>query len=222
MENLRNLLERPFWVLDIEGDGHKVATPVEIGLVKFENGLVSEAKHWLINPGRRIDWFVTKNIHGISNEMVRNKPFFHHISEEFRRAISGQVVVGHAIDQDLNLLRPLMRDVDTLATTIDSRRLLKLIYPGKYKTNLTSACEKLGIPFATSSSHARGGFHDAVSDAQSCGNLFLELVRQIPADYTQARHITRCATFSATPNQIRTHLETIDENEEAPYSGPRP
>ena len=99
-------------VLDIEAtglyikEGHRI---LEVTCVEMIDGkLTGQQFHVLVNPGRDIPEETIK-IHGITNEMVKDKPIFAAIARELREYIGdAQIIItcrtdpdGYTLDRDM-------------------------------------------------------------------------------------------------------------------------
>ena len=76
---------------------------IEIGAVKFRNGKILAEKSWLINPGRWIPPWVI-DVHGITNEDVKNKPSFKEIYPGFMEFVQGSVLMAHNARFDISFM----------------------------------------------------------------------------------------------------------------------
>ena len=95
-----------FVVFDTETTGFSPTMDriVEVGAVKFRNGEIIEEKSWLVNPQRDIPYWATK-VHGITDEMVKDKPAFKDIYPEFRAFINGSVLMAHNAKFDISFVK---------------------------------------------------------------------------------------------------------------------
>ena len=66
-----------YFAYDVETANYDYSTICQIGLVKFEDGQVVESWDFLINP--QTEDFMFTCIHGITYNMVENKPTFNEI-----------------------------------------------------------------------------------------------------------------------------------------------
>jgi len=101
------LKDIPFAVLDVETTGFspaKGARICEIAILKVRNLKEEEFFHSLVNPGISIPEEV-KRIHNITDDMVKDYPYFFEIIPEVLRALEGACIVGHNINFDLNFLK---------------------------------------------------------------------------------------------------------------------
>lgn len=95
-----------FVVFDTETTGFSPTMDriVEVGAVKFRNGEVVEEKSWLINPQRDIPYWATK-VHGITDDMVKDKPTFKDIYPDFQKFINGSVLMAHNAKFDISFVK---------------------------------------------------------------------------------------------------------------------
>ena len=91
--------------LDIETTGLSMehgARTCEIAMLKICNGIETEF-NTLVNPGHLIPDF-SSNIHGITNDMVKDSPKFCDIAKDIANFIDGFVLVCHNAYFDLNFV----------------------------------------------------------------------------------------------------------------------
>ena len=122
-----------FVVFDTETTGFSPTTDriVEIGAVKFRNGVVVEEKSWLINPERDIPYWATK-VHGITDAMVKEKPTFKEAYPAFQEFIQGSVLMAHNAKFDISFVKAEIEragyDIPS-NMVIDSLKLFRKWYP---------------------------------------------------------------------------------------------
>ena len=161
-----------FSVLDIESTGLSPKhgdRVIELGITKIDmNGNVIDTYETLINPERKVS---ASNIHGITDRMVKNAPFFSDIADELLLFINNTVVVAHNAGFDMSFLKWEfsnsgydISEFPRLCTLIMARKLLPLL-PSK---KLGSLCEHFGID--------SGLAHSALADAAAAAELFIILM----------------------------------------------
>jgi DNA polymerase-3 subunit epsilon len=99
-------LSKPICFFDLETTGTNVAKDriVEISILKILPDGSKEHKTWLVNPEMKIPDEVVA-IHGISNEMVADKPAFKELSREIYQFIKDSDLAGFNSDRfDIPLL----------------------------------------------------------------------------------------------------------------------
>ena len=89
-------LTRPLAFIDLETTGINISTDriVEIAIVKVMPDGTKQAKRKLINPTIPIPQVVTE-IHGISNEMVKDAPTFKQAANEIKQFLEGCDIGGY-------------------------------------------------------------------------------------------------------------------------------
>ncbi len=89
-------LTRPICFLDLETTGINVSTDkiVEIALVKIATDGSKIVKRKLINPEMPIPK-VSSDIHGITNDMVKDAPTFKQVANEVKQFIEGADLAGY-------------------------------------------------------------------------------------------------------------------------------
>ena len=144
---------------------------VAIGAVRLEKGKILKDAifHTLVNPERPIPPQATK-IHGITDEMVKDKPTLREVLPKFLTFCKDTVLVAHNAAFDLKFLE------------IEAEKLgLKLDFPvidtlfisyglfGEFENhNLDTIAAKLGIPVA--------GLHSALGDALLTAEIYLRFI----------------------------------------------
>lgn len=95
------LEDLPLVAIDTETTGRDPATDriVEIACVTLKRGRVVEQRSWLINPERPIPKEAF-DVHGISDEAVRDQPVFRQVLPELLAALSGLVPVAYNAEFD--------------------------------------------------------------------------------------------------------------------------
>lgn len=165
--------ELPIVVIDFETTGiDEDAKAVEIGVVRFDDGEVTEKYGTFINPGVPIPAEATE-IHGITDEMVKDAPNF----GDAITGIAGAVLMFDAVpvaynapfdrrfwlfdsqsDEDLTLIEA-WPWLDPLVLVRHFDRYVS----GKGRHKLTAVCERRLIEMGTA--------HRAVDDAEATGKL---------------------------------------------------
>ncbi len=70
--------------------GHRIT---EIAVVEISDGLISEDFQTLVNPGRKIPPRISE-LTGITDEMVRDAPFFEEVADDLYRLAGGPCLRG--------------------------------------------------------------------------------------------------------------------------------
>jgi DNA polymerase-3 subunit epsilon len=162
-------------VLDTETTGLDPTTGdrlVEIGAIEIVNQIVTGAHfHVLVNPEREIpeDAF---RIHGHSTALLRDKPLFSVIVDEFLAFVGQDPLIIHNAEFDMRFINwelqlagrpqiPFDRVIDTLA-------LARRKHPGA-PNNLDALCDRYGVD------RSRRIRHGALLDAEMLVDVYVEL-----------------------------------------------
>jgi DNA polymerase III subunit epsilon len=83
-----------FVAIDVETANADMASICQIGLAKFENGILSHEWKSYVDPE---DYFddINVSIHGIDETTVKSAPTFPELSDTLRSYLAGSVVVCH-------------------------------------------------------------------------------------------------------------------------------
>ncbi len=113
------LLDLPLVCLDTETTGRDPAEDrvIEVGLVYWREGAITERRSWLIAPGRPIPQ-AAFDVHGISDEDVKDAPSFAEVAPELLRALEGYVPVAYNAEFDRNMLHA---ELDRCGLPMDQR-----------------------------------------------------------------------------------------------------
>ncbi|MBN2614219.1 MAG: 3'-5' exonuclease [Bacteroidales bacterium] len=89
-------LKRPLAFFDIESTGLNVIRDriVELCIVKVHPGSKTETKTWLLNPEIPISKEAS-DIHGITDEMVQDKPTFKQVAHDVERFLANSDLAGY-------------------------------------------------------------------------------------------------------------------------------
>lgn len=154
--------EIPTVFLDIESTGTRVESDriVQLGLYKFHHGY-EEEKEFLFNPGIAIPDEVIA-VHGITNEMVKDKPQFKDHAPEVREFLFGCNLAGFNL---LNFDVPLLWEEFYRAGIVWNTEGVHIIDAGnifkkKEERSLTAA-----VMFYCGREHV--GAHSALADAKA-------------------------------------------------------
>lgn len=163
-------------VLDTEttgletSQGHRI---IEIGCVElFNRRLTGRHYHQYINPEREVDAGAFQ-VHGISNEMLADKPVFAKISAEFIEFVGDADLIIHNaafdigfINAEFSRLSPRPDYLETRCKVIDTLLLARAKHPGQ-KNNLDALCKRYGVD------NSQRDLHGALLDAEILADVYL-------------------------------------------------
>ncbi|MBE1554138.1 ATP-dependent DNA helicase DinG [Sporosarcina limicola] len=179
---------KTFAVVDLETTGHsptKGDRIIQIAIVFIKDGKVGEKYVRFVNPGQVIPIFI-RQLTSISDEDVKDAPFFEEIADEVAGLLEGTVFIAHNTDFDLSFLQSEFTRCGVskwLGKKIDTVELAKIIYPSSPSYRLQDITEELGIPHASA--------HRADDDAEATAHLFLacrEKMNTLPEDTLNLLH----------------------------------
>lgn len=153
--------------------GHRV---IEIGAVEVvDRRLTGRSVHFYVNPEREIDAGAT-DVHGLTWEMLRDKPRFGDVVREFLEFAAGARWIIHNAPFDLAFLDEELKRLELPSTAgvcaevIDTLALAREQFPGK-KNSLDALCERFGI------ADAQRTLHGALLDARLLAEVYLAMTR---------------------------------------------
>lgn len=160
--------------LDIS-QGHRL---IEIGALEMVNRrLTGNRFHSYLNPEREIEPGAAE-VHGITTEMLLDKPRFRDLADDLLRFINGAELVIHNADFDIGFLNyefglvvdssQAATSIQSIATVLDTLKLARQIHPGK-KNDLNALCERYNI------NNTSRTLHGALLDAELLAEVYLSM-----------------------------------------------
>ena len=153
--------------------GHRV---IEIAAVEVvDRRLTGKSIHFYVNPEREIDAGAT-DVHGLTWEMLRDKPRFGDIASELIEFAGGARWIIHNAPFDLAFLDEELKRLDLPSTAgvcnevVDTLALAREQFPGK-KNSLDALCERFGV------ANAQRTLHGALLDAGLLAEVYLAMTR---------------------------------------------
>jgi len=165
-------------ILDTETTGldpkdHRI---IEIAAVELiDRRPTGRNVHFYVNPDREID-LGASDVHGLSWEMLRDKPKFSEIAEEFIAFARGAQWIIHNAPFDVAFLDGefarlgMSTSAAIAAEVVDTLALARDQFPGK-RNNLDALCERFGV------ANAHRTLHGALLDAQLLAEVYLAMTR---------------------------------------------
>jgi DNA polymerase III subunit epsilon len=149
-----------FTAIDFETAHPKRWSICQVGLVRVENGIITDQLSLLVQPPDNFYWNFFIGIHGITPQVTKNEPSFDRIWYGIEPYIRNQEVVAH---------NGFGFDFPVLANTLEYYGLQVPDYNKHctyriYRERLPICCSRYNIPLK---------HHDALSDAKACAELFL-------------------------------------------------
>ena len=150
--------------------GHRI---IEIGCVELINRrFTGNNYHVYVNPERIVEQEAI-DVHGITNDFLRDKPKYREISQEFFDYINGAELVIHNsafdigfMDHEFRLLDRNWAGTAQYCAILDTLAMARKKHPGQRAT-LDSLCKKYGI------NNAHRELHGALLDAEILADVYL-------------------------------------------------
>lgn len=160
-------------VIDLETTGlnPKNDSIIEFGAVHVVNDNIVDTFSRLVNPKRRINYFITQ-LTGITNEMLMYEENIETVLPEFLEFVGNRIVMGHNVNFDVNFVyenchrvinRPFRNDF------VDTVRLSRRLYPEHKHHRLQDLVERFGVGDVVE--------HRALGDAKQTHECFLHMKR---------------------------------------------
>lgn len=152
--------------------GHRI---IEIGCVELVNRrLTGNNFHVYINPQRDIEEEAI-DVHGITNEFLRDKPLYHQIAHEFLEYIKGAELVIHNaafdighMDNEFALLNQGYPNTEDVCQVLDTLKMARDLHPGQ-KNNLDALCRRYDID------NSKRTLHGALLDSDILADVYLAM-----------------------------------------------
>jgi DNA polymerase-3 subunit epsilon len=164
-------------VLDTEttglepSQGHRL---IEVGCVELVNRrLTGRHFHQYINPQREIDAGAIE-VHGITNEMLVDKPVFATIADELLDFIRDAELIIHNAPFDIGFLNSELHQlgrserIESLCGVIDTLVMARQRHPGQ-KNNLDALCSRYDVD------NSQRELHGALLDAEILADVYLAM-----------------------------------------------
>jgi DNA polymerase-3 subunit epsilon len=136
----------------------------QVGLVRVENGVITQELDILVQPPDNYYWYNFTKIHGISAKDTLNAPTFNQVWDRIASFIENQNVIAHnGFGFDFPVLNKTLEYYCMPTPDYNKFCTYKI-----YKSNLANLCQEHNIPL---------NHHDALSDARACAELYLKYLR---------------------------------------------
>ena len=152
--------------------GHRI---IEIGALELIDRQVTGRQfHTYINPEREIDQGAME-VHGITEEFLRDKPRFAEISDDLMAFADGAELVIHNaafdvgfIDNELSLTGHKHSSIKVVATILDTLELARDLHPGQ-RNSLDALCKRYDVDNSSRT------LHGALLDAEILADVYLAM-----------------------------------------------
>ena len=146
---------------------------VEIGCVELINHIATgKTYQTYLNPQKPMEPSA-EEVHGLSNEFLRNQPLFEEIFRDFLDFISDSPLVIHNADFDIGFLNSELKKVSQIElkidNAIDTLKIARQKFPGA-QNSLDALCRRFNI------TNYDRKYHGALLDSQMLADVYLELL----------------------------------------------
>tara|TARA_R110000868_G_scaffold8205_3_gene42629 strand:- start:217874 stop:218581 length:708 start_codon:yes stop_codon:yes gene_type:complete len=178
--------------------GHRI---IEIGCVELINRRVTgKTYHVYINPERDVEAGAMQ-VHGITDEFLKDKPLFADIADEFLAFIKESELIIHNapfdtgfIDHEFAKLRSKkLSRVSEYCKITDTLKMGREMHPGQ-RNSLDALCKRYDID------NSKRDLHGALIDADLLASLFLQMTSGQDSLFAET-DATQTSNQQATSNQ---------------------
>ena len=163
-------------------DGHRI---VEIAAIKVDSRTleqIEEPFRTYINPQRPIDQKAAE-INGLTDEILKDKPLFEDIADDFLSFIGDYSLVAHNAPFDIGFLNyelELIKREPLRNSYIDTLSMARRAFPGE-RVNLNALCTRFGID------NSKRKTHGALIDAEYLIEVYKDLRKCTKTEPTNLR-----------------------------------
>lgn len=202
-------------------EGHRI---VEIGCVEMVNRqLTGRSYHVYINPLLEMDQEVI-NIHGLTNDFLRDKPLFSNVADDFINFIKGAELVIHNakfdvgfMDHEFSMLTKKVPMTYDMCTVLDTLKVSKDEFGSPKTLDYLARFYKVDKLVDRT-------YHGALIDAQLLAFVYIEMTRKQATfnlnagdgengDSNQIRRLdnnrSKLKVISATADEVIAHKERL-------------
>jgi DNA polymerase-3 subunit epsilon len=165
-----------FVAIDVETANSDMASICQIGIAKFENGILVEEWVSLVNPEDYFH-FINVDIHGINENDVADAPKFYEVLDKLKYFLDGVVCVCHTHFDRVSIAKAFQKyslqplNISWLDSARVARRAWREFAWSGY--GLANVCQKIGHKF---------NHHNALEDAKACGQVLLAAIKESKLD----------------------------------------
>jgi len=191
-----------FAIVDIETTGTIHDGKItEIAVIIHDGEKELERFTTLLDPQRKIDWYVVK-LTGITDQMVADAPLFAEHAERIFEMTKDRVFVAHNVSFDYGFLKKEFANLkmEFKRETLDTIDICKRIIPNLPSYSLGKLCASVGIEM---SSH-----HRALDDTAATATLFQMLFKK-DSETVFSRIRPDIPNVKVPPNLPPSNLENI-------------
>jgi DNA polymerase III epsilon subunit family exonuclease len=170
-------IDLPLAVIDVETTGLDSTSDrvIEVGIIRFEQGEVTDSYGQLIDPECEVPEEVV-DLTGISPEDLEGKPTFAQVADDIHQRLQGVGIVAYNLSFDKGFVAAEFERCGLSwpaeAPTLDPLIFSRQFYKNLRRKNLGTIAEKLGIPLEEA--------HRATHDAKVAGQVLFAFADRLP------------------------------------------
>lgn len=164
-----------FAVVDLETTGSSYRNGdriIQIGIALVQHHSIIQEYDFMVNPGKKIPVMI-EQLTGISNNDVKDAPYFEDLADYIFNLLDGCVFVAHNIGFDYRFLNQSFKAVGLPELTIpgiDTVELSKVLYPTMDSYRLSDLSKQLLL--------THDQVHNAAGDARATAELFIAMQKR--------------------------------------------
>lgn len=186
-----------YFVIDFETANSSRASACALGIIEVDNGNIINTWDFLINPEEYFDVF-NISIHGISPDMVEDKPTFPEVWNEIKQLLNEQIIIAHNASFDMSVLRHVLDKYNIEYPTFRyscTRILSKKTWTNLVNYKLDTIAKMLDINFI---------HHNACEDALATAKIFEEILKiNSINDFEDLHNNVKVRSGSIFPNSYK-------------------
>lgn len=189
--------------------GHKI---IEIAALEMVNRRITgDYYHQYINPLRDIERDAAQ-VHGITNEMLQDKPVFKDIVNDFLSYVKGAELIIHNAPFDVGFINVEMASVakslgkiESYCQVTDTLKMARQLHMGQ-RNSLDALCKRYGVD------NSNRDLHGALIDSELLAKVYLAMTGGQGSLFAEAK-------AAEEPTKTVMHQATVrDEHSEQPLT----
>ena len=170
---------KEYTVLDLETTGLSPDYDdiIEVGAIKVSDGKIVDTFQSLINPGYKIDSFITE-LTGITNDMLSAAPSIDTVLPIVDKFVGDSIIVGHNVNFDVNFLYDNYMSILSKPFTndfVDTMRIARKLFADKHHHRLNDIIDYLDVDADNQ--------HRALADCESTYKCYIKMYQLIIDKY---------------------------------------
>lgn len=184
------IIPHDYTVVDVETTGYdpRYDEIIEVGCIKYRNFQETARFQTLIQPpknrlGEYVDSFI-ESYTGITNQMLETAPPFVDVANDLCNFLSGELIVGHNVNFDINFLYDSLITFDVIFDNgfVDTLRLARRLLPNLKSYRLEDLDEYFGL---------NAEHHRSIKDCETTHQVLLKFAQIVSEQNINLPKISR-------------------------------